>query len=560
MTADLAVVNGRLFRPPSGGSGLGPPAAGEPTAIAVERGRIAQLGSDADVLRDRRGPRTRVVDARGGLVLPGFEDAHMHLRSGARALDRIDLFSAGTLTAIESAIRSYAAAHPEHPWVLGRGWFYVPFPGGMPTREILDRLVLDRPAWVTAYDGHSGWANSRALAAAGIGRGTPDPRVGRIVRDPSTGEPTGALLEDAMDLVERVVPQPTEAEELDALRRSVVELHRLGITAAQDAWTDPGDVDRWRTLHAEGVRLRVRLAFQMPAGIGFDAWRARLDEYEPIAFPLRGGDRLDAGILKGFVDGVVESRTAAMLEPYEGDGETGAPRWDPAELDAFVAEADRRGWQVELHAIGDAGIRMALDAFERAGSTSGAQPGPLGGRLRRHRVEHIEAIAAADIPRFGRLGVVASMQPLHGNPSPNQLTIWAGNVGPERASRAWAARSIRAGGAVLAFGSDWPVVPPDPLLELHAAVTRQTADFQPPDGWNPGERLPLPEALMAYGHGAAFAAFAERRRGTLAPGLDADLVVLDRDLLEAGGTAILGTRVLLTVVGGVVVHDAGELG
>ena len=298
-------------------------------------------------------------------------------------------------------------------------------------------------------------------------------------------------------------------------------------------------------------------------------WRDRLDAYEAQAFPLRGGNHLDGGILKTFADGVIESRTASMLAPYEDDAGAGLPAWEPSALDAFTAEADRRGWQVEMHAIGDRGIRMALDAFEHAAAANGSWAGDPHGfgaararpgtHERRHRVEHIETIDPADIPRFARLGVVASMQPYHGDPSPNQISVWAGNIGPERASRAWAWRSIHEAGGRLAFGSDWPVVPYDPFIALNNAVNRQTTDGRPAGGWLPAERLTLADALEAYTAGSAFAAFADHRRGRVTVGMDADVIILDRDLLAAGPSAIIGTSVRLTVLGGRVVHRSEEL-
>jgi hypothetical protein len=304
----------------------------------------------------------------------------------------------------------------------------------------------------------------------------------------------------------------------------------------------------------------------MEPGQTLAEWRDRLDGYERQAFPLRGGANLDAGILKGFVDGVIEARTASMLAPYEGDTSSGLPAWEPDELDAFVAEADRRGWQVELHAIGDRGVRLALDAFEHAAHANGPWAGDphgagvaAGTHARRHRVEHIETIDPADISRFARLGVVASMQPYHGDPSPNQITVWAGNIGPERASRAWAWTSIRRAGGTLAFGSDWPVVPYDPFIALNSAVNRQTTAGEPVGGWLPSERLPLPAALEAYTAGGAYAAFAEHRRGRVTPGMDADVIVLDRDLLAAGPSAIIGTGVALTALGGRIVHRTEAL-
>jgi predicted amidohydrolase YtcJ len=553
MDADLLLVGGRIFRgfgpgeTPPLGSEAGAPFPDAPTAVAVVDDRIAWVGRDSDALADWRGPGTEVVDARGGLVLAGFEDAHIHLLSGARGLDEVDLFSAADVAEILDRIRAHAAAHPDADWVTGHGWTYVPFPGGLPTRQQLDAAVPDRPAWMTCYDGHTGWVNSAGLAAAGIGRDTPDPPNGIIVRD-SSGEPTGALKEAAVDLIDRVLPPPAPDDDLAGVRRTIAALHAAGITAVQDAWAAPDELGLWRKLLDAGeLTIRVRLAFQMTPGMTLEEWRSRLDEYEAVASPIRGGLWLSAGILKGFADGVIESRTAAMLVPYEGDLSTGYPEWSPDQLDAFVREADDWSWQVEIHAIGDRGVRMALDAFERAALANGP-------RARRHRVEHIETIDAADIPRFGRQGVIASMQPYHADPSPNQSSLWAANIGPDRASRAWPWASILHHGGTVALGSDWPVVPFDPFIALNSAVNRQTIEGEPPGGWLPSERLTLPEALSAYTLGSARAAWADGRRGTIEPGFDADLVVLDRDLLSAGASAIIGTNIRLTVIGGRIVH------
>lgn len=553
MDADLLLVGGRVFRGfgpgerPHSGSDAGAPPGDAPTAVAVVEDRIEWLGSDRDALADWRGPRTEVVDARAGLVMAGFEDAHIHLLSGSRGFDEVDLFRAVDVAEILGLIRAHAAAQPDAAWVLGHGWMYVPFPGGLPTREQLDAAVPNRPAWMTCYDGHTGWVNTAGLAAAGIDRNTPDPPNGIIVRD-AAGEPTGALKEGAVDLVERVLPRPAPDDDLAALRRTIGNLHAAGITAVQDAWADADELGLWRRLLDAGeLPLRVRLALQMKPDATLDEWQRRLDEYDALALPIRGGLWLSAGILKGFADGVIETRTAAMLAPYVDDTSTGHPEWAPDQLEAFVREADARAWQLEIHAIGDRGVRMTLDALKRAADANGPRP-------RRHRLEHVETIDAADIPRFGREGVIASMQPYHADPSPNQISLWAGNIGPDRASRAWPWASILRHGGRVALGSDWPVVPFDPFIALNAAVNRQTVDGKPPGGWLPSERLTLPEALSAYTLGSANAAWADGRRGTVAAGLDADLVVLDRDLLAAGASAIIGTNIRLTVVGGRIVH------
>lgn len=555
---DLLIVGGRVFRgsfpgePPPSGSTAGPRPPGAPSAVAIRAGRIVFVGDDATALGEWRGPATRVLDARGGLVMAGFEDAHLHLLSGARSLDQVDLFGIETLDRIGEAVRAWADARPDAPWVLGRGWLYAAFPGAMPTRQQLDALVPDRPAYLGCYDGHTGWANSRALALAGIDATTPDPPLGEIVRDPASGEPTGALKEAATDLLLAVVPAPTPDEHRASIRRTVAAMHAVGITAVQDAWSEPELFPLARAMGDAGeLPLRVRLAPPMEPGGSVADWQRCLDRYEEAAAPLAGDPWLTSGILKAMADGVVESHTAALLAPYADDPATsGNPTWEAGDLAAHVAAASGRGWQLEIHAIGDAAVRTTLDAFELAGDA----------RARRHRVEHIETIDPADIGRFGRLGVVASMQPFHADPSPGQIPVWAGALGPERAGRGWAWTSILRAGGVLAFGSDWPVVPFDPFIAVHGAVTRQTPGGEPPGGWLPAERLPLPAALSACTLGSAWAAHAEARRGTIAAGLDADLAVLDRDLLVEDPSAIVGTHVTATIVGGRLVHEGKGAG
>ena len=534
--ADLLLTGGRVF--------TADPSQPWAEAVAVREGRVVFVGRDADA-SGLMGPQTQVLALRGRLVTPGFEDAHLHLMSGARNLERVDLSEESTLAGLQERIRQFAKANPDSPWVVGRGWVYGSFPGGLPTREQLDAVVPDRPAYMDCYDGHTGWANSKALALAGITRATKDPQNGAIVRNPKTGEPTGALKEAAGGLVEDLIPEPTPERHYALLLQALQLLNRFGITAVQDAGWTPDEVARFLPLleraRTEGrltvrARLTVDVAPDDPAPGLAEAVRLR-DRYRegPIAF----------GGVKGYVDGVIEAHTAALLAPYADDPALGrgAPRWEPAALDRAVAAADKAGLQVWLHAIGDRGIRMALDAYAAAA----AQNGP---RDRRHRVEHVEAVDAADAPRFGAQGVVASMQPLHANPDQNNAEVWSRNIGPERASRGFAWRLIEQGGGRLAFGSDWPVVTPDVLRGLYCAVARKTREGTPASGWQPQLAVSPESALRHYTLDAAWAGFGEKERGSLEVGKRADLVVLSRDLTAGPPEEILQTRVLLTLLDG----------
>jgi predicted amidohydrolase YtcJ len=542
--ANLIVVNGRVFA--SGPATSDATRAPTPTAVAIRSERIVEIGGDRAVLA-HRGPATEVVDARGATVMPAFDDAHTHLRSGSISLDRIDLFGLTSLDAIQAAIRGYAAANPERSWIIGRGWLYGSVPGGLPTREQLDAAVADRPAYLECFDGHTGWANTAGLQAAGIDGDTPDPRDGQIVRD-ACGLATGVLLEAAMHLVEDVIPKPDDDESVALLRRGLQANAAAGIGACQDAWADPDDLALVRRLADldGGLPVRVRMAPELRPGRGLDGLTADLDRFDAAVRAHELDGWLRGGILKSFLDGVVETRTASLLQPYPGTPTRGEPRWTDEDLRAAIGLAHRRGWQVELHAIGTAAVRQALDAYEALG------PGQASAR--RHRVEHIETIDPADLPRFAELGVVASFQPFHAVPDAAGVGLWSKNLGPELAGSGWRLRSLLASGAPLAVGSDWPVVPLDPFLEIHAAVNRTTTDGQPLGGFYPAEALTLPEALAAATWGSAFAEHADGERGSLPAGRLADLVVLDRDLLAEGPSAILGTRPVLTVVGGKIVH------
>jgi predicted amidohydrolase YtcJ len=519
--ASLAIVGGAVWAP----------GAPRVTAVAIDDGVISAVGSDADIRR-LIGRRTRVIEARGGTILPAFNDAHIHFLMGSRGLVYLDLFGAETQDEIERRIRDFNASN-RAPWLLARGWFYAAFPGGMPTIELLDRLVPDRPAYLESFDTHVAWVNSRALEAAGMAPGA---------------EP-GILKEQAMDDFEQHLPAPSTDEDLESLRTGMKMATASGIASFQEASRGLKQMPLYETLREHGeLTMRVRLAFDMLPGIGIDAWAHTLDMYEEASRAHKGDRWISTGIVKAFADGVVESRTALLLEPYVGivagdPGALGTSPWEPGELAAAVRAASTRGWQVEIHAIGDRAIRDALDAF------AACEP------ARRHRIEHIEAPATADIARFGRLGVIASMQPQHAEPVKNLREIWAPNLGPERATHGWPWASIARGGGRLAFGSDWPVVPIDPFLSLHVAINRQTRRGDPPGGWLPGERLGLSQAVEAWTSGSAYAEHAEHVKGRLREGMLADIAVLDRDLEKAPPGEITQTKVEATVVGGRLVFE-----
>jgi len=537
-TADVVIVNARAFSADSPGRFA--------ETVAIRGNRIQAVGT-ADEIAPLRGASTKIIDARGATVMPGFNDAHVHFLSGSLALDWVQLLDAETLERIQEKIRNFATTHPDQPWVLGRGWLYGAFPGGLPTRQQLDALIPDRPAVMECYDGHTRWLNSRALDLAGITAATPDPAGGQIVRDPATGEPTGVLKESAQALIDRVVPQPSREEKLAALRQGVALAHRLGVTSVQEAGVNADELKLFAALRQAG-QLQLRMYVALAAAPGFGS--ADLDQLESVRRQFPDSDTLRLGAVKLYADGVVESHTAAMLAPYANRDTRGNPEFATEEMNRVVTLLDGRGWQIWIHAIGDGGIRMALDAIETAQEANSPPP-----RGRRHRLEHIEAISAADIPRFASLGIIASMQPFHASPNQNILEVWAINLGPERAARAWSWKSIHDRGGRLAFGTDWPVVELDPRPGIHSALTRTTAAGLPKGGFVPGQRLPLHDVLAAYTAGAAYAAFDEGRTGTLTAGQLADIVIWSDDLFALPVDRVRDAEVRMTLFDGKVVFD-----
>lgn len=520
--ADRIFVNGRIW--------TGTPGPRAP-ALAVRGNRIVAVGTEA-AIRALAGPATQVEDLKGRFVAPGLNDAHLHLLY----VETVDLADAPDVPEIQRRITEYARANPQVSWVTGRGWFYGAFPGGMPHKQLLDAVVPDRPALMTGYDGHTAWANSKALQVAGITRDTPDPPSGAIGRDAS-GEATGVLKEAAIALVRKHVPPPTEDEKYHALKRRLDEAASYGLTSVQNA--SALDLPVFERVFAEGglkVRVYSALAFTKdPAPDDLARYKALREKHR--------GPLLKLGAVKGVVDGVVESGTAAMFAPYVVTGGTGIPNWTAEDLNRTAALYDKEGFQIFLHAIGDKAIDMALDAYEHAATANGTSG-------RRHRVEHIEVPLAADLPRFKALGVIASTQALFANPDANTLNVYAKNLGPVRAARAMPFRSLDAAGAVQAFGSDYPVFSMRALAGIYAAVTRTTPQGTPAGGWQPHERISVEAALRHFTVDAAYASFDEEDKGTLAPGKLADFVVLSEDILSPPPDRILKAKVMLTVMDG----------
>ncbi len=530
--ADMIFVNGRVW--------TGDPAKPAVQAIAVRGNRILKVGSDLEVAR-HSGPGTQLTDFDGKWVYPGFIDSHIHFL----VRDELDLSAFESADEIQKAIAGWAKAHPENPWVVGRGWQAGAFPKGGPTRAVIDAVVPGRPVFLNDRDGHTALVNSRALELASISRQTVDPPGGIVVKD-AKGEPTGLLKESAMEPVDRLIPPPNPEERYRALKQRLELASSYGLTSVHQASFPGEDLATYERVLDEGglkVRFYVAIPFRKDPSIeDFEHWEVLRRRFE--------GDRFRFGSAKGKLDGVVDMKTASMFEPYVGGG-NGLPMWTQKEVNAAAVEYDRRGWQVMLHAVGDQAIRMALDAFEHVEKTNGPKD-------RRFRVEHAEVPLASDLPRFEQLGVIASTQALFANPDKTTLENFAVLLGPERASRADSFRRFDDAGVRQAFGSDSPVFSMEVLRGIYCAVTRQTPAGTPAGGWYPEGRVSAEAALRHFTSDGAFASFDEANKGVLAEERLADFVVLSDDILEPPAERILKTRVLLTVLGGQETHRAAD--
>ena len=504
------------------------------TAVAVTAGLVSGLDDDAT---GQRGPQTQVVDLEGGALLPGFGDGHAHPLWGGVELAWAPVRDLASVADTVEAVRVHAAAHPDEPWVLGGSYDPSLSPGGLFDAAWLDAVVPDRPVYLESSDHHCAWVNTVALRLAGITAQTPDPPAAAIARR-ADGEPLGTLLEwTAVDLVRRLVPEPTRDRKLRAVTEATALLAAAGVTWVQDAALAPQDVAVYLEAAAAGrLSTRVNVALRAEP----DRWREQVPVFEAARTSAAGHPDVSARTVKFFADGVVEMGTGAMLEPYlDRPDSCGLPVWAPAELAEAVTAFDAAGFQVHIHAIGDAGVRAALDAVAAARRANGV-------RDRRPVVAHVHVVDPADVPRFAELGVIANFEPLWACLEPGMVSLVLPRLGPVRADRQYPMRSIAAAGARLSMGSDWPVSSMVPLEGLAVAVTRQTADGNPPGGWTPHERLDPVQALAAYSAGVAYQAFEDDAWGRVRVGARADLVALARDPLEVeplrwDGLAVTGT-------------------
>ncbi|HYK83271.1 MAG TPA: amidohydrolase [Gemmatimonadales bacterium] len=529
--ADLLITDGLVW---TGLSSGGP----RPGAVAVARGKIVAVGDSADLAR-YVGRHTRIVSAAGGLVVPGFTDGHTHFVDGGFELASVQLRDARTPQEFIRRLKGFARTKRPGEWILGGDWDHTLWPGApLPRHEWIDSVTPRNPVFVSRLDGHEALANAAAMQAAGVTKATPTPAGGEIVRDARTGEPIGIFKDGALDLIARVVPEPSPDERDSALARALAHAAARGVTATAHMSASWADLATYRRLERAG-RLTLRVAVYLSLA----DWHAVADT---LAHTGAGDDWVKIGGVKGYMDGSAGARTAYFFEPYsDSAGYYGLTQHSERDMRAWIGAADSAGLQIAVHAIGDRANAILLAIYDSVARAHGP-------RDRRFRVEHAQHLRPEDIPRFARLGVIASMQPYHAIDDGRWVER---RIGPERIKTTYAFRALLDSGARLAFGSDWTVAPLDPILGIYAAVTRRTLDGKHPDGWVPEQKITVAEALRAYTAGNAYATFDERGRGVLAPGYDADITVLDRDLFTVPAATLDQARVRLTIVGGRVVYD-----
>lgn len=546
--ADLVLTNGKIYTV----DGQHPWA----SAIAI-RGEtiVAVADSDADV-KSFVGEKTKVIDLHGQFAMPGFNDAHVHLIEAAFGKLAVNFEAAASIEEFQRRIRDRLKDYKSTEWITGRGWDHTLWPEKkFPSRQDLDAVSAEHPMFFTRMDGHVAVVNSLALKRAGVTRATPDPSGGHIERDPQSGEPTGMLEEGAaMNLVYQQIPPYSVAKRRQGLEQVMDEAVQAGVTSLQDnSVLNEADNENYGWVNFkiyQDIRREGKLKLRLTEWLPFSAPLNRLEELRReggASSAANPGDPwLKTGALKAVLDGSLGSRTAAMIAPYSDDSSTtGILRADPAKLSGMAIERDRAGFQLAFHAIGDRANRVGLDVFAAVRDANGL-------RDRRDRVEHAQIVAVADLARFATLDVIASMQPSHLLDDERWATD---RLGPERVKGAYAWHTLQQGGVHLAFGTDYPVESIDPLRGLYACVTRELPGGGPVGGWHPEEKLAMADCIRDYTVGSAFAQFEEKRKGTLAAGMLADIVVFPEDLTRMPAKDLLHTPVAMTITGGCVVYQ-----
>jgi predicted amidohydrolase YtcJ len=540
-SADLVLINGKIWTGDNQHEFV--------EAVAIRGNKIQQTGT-SETIKKLGGKNTQVIDLKGKLVTAGINDAHIHFLHGSLVLTGVDLYGCKTLDEAISTIEKFAADHPEKKWITGMGWQYSIFEGGMPNKAALARLdnaVKDRPVYMDAYDGHSIWVNSSVLKIAGVNKDTKFSGFGSVVID-ADGYPTGAITEGARSLVSTFVPPPTREEELQALREGMKYAAAHGITSIQNASGSVEEFSLYETLLKNGeLTLRSSTAFSA----GKKTTEEDIQQFIGVKNRTAKNPMLKAVSIKFMLDGVIESHTAPMLSPYSDADSNGKPANSDFALPletyrGLLNRFDKEGFQIYTHAIGDRSVREALNAYENAQTVNGT-------RGRRHRIEHIEQSSPDDLPRFAKLGIMASMEPIHADPG--TIAVWAAAVGEKRLANSFVWASMLKNKVKLVFSSDWPAcLNPDPMRGLHNAVNRRTIDGFPDGGWVPEQRVSVKDALIAYTQGGAYSSFEENIKGKILPGYLADMIVFSDDLFTIPSMDIYKTKVVLTVFDGKVIY------
>ncbi len=515
-------------------------------ALAIKGNTIIAVGNDEEIEKLATSSTT-VINADNRLVLPGFNDAHLHFLGGGLSLLELDLNGCRTVKEVQTRLAASIRQHEKGAWITGRGWDHTLFNNGAwPSKEMLDAVSPDNPVFVRRVDGHIGWANSLALKMAGVNATTPDPNGGEILRDPRTGEPTGILKESALELVNCIIPEKSKEEKRRALRRALSEAARFGVTSIQDN-SDIDVFELYKELFDSGdltVRVSEWLDFEMTKDPR--ALMHTIDSLQKLARP----NFIRIGLLKGFVDGTLGSRTAYFFEPYDDKQSTaGLPQYSSEELQKLVNTADSLGLQTGLHCIGSKANYMAINAYRSARCKNNSAG-------LRHRLEHAQVLRPQHIPLLAKSDIIASMQPTH---CTSDLRWAEKRIGRERCKGAYAWRRILDAGGRLAFGTDWPVEPLDPMRGLYSAVTRKNIESgTPAGGWFPDQRLSVQEAIHCYTMGSAYAEFQEKTKGSISPGKLADIIILSKDIFTAAPEDILTTRVDMTIFNGKIIYKRGQ--